>query len=41
MTPFGIVYVDYPTQERVPKDSFYRYRDLIESNRPARVGSSR
>jgi beta-glucosidase len=21
---FGIVYVDYPTQERVPKDSFYR-----------------
>jgi beta-glucosidase len=26
---FGIVYVDYPTQERVPKDSFYRYRDLI------------
>ena len=26
---FGIVYVDYPTLERVPKDSFYRYRDLI------------
>jgi beta-glucosidase len=26
---FGLVYVDYPTLERVPKDSFYRYRDLI------------
>ena len=26
---FGIVYVDYPTQERVPKDSFYGFRDLI------------
>ena len=26
---FGIVYIDYPTLERVPKDSFYRYRDLI------------
>jgi len=26
---FGIVYVDYPTLERVPKSSFYRYRDLI------------
>ncbi len=36
---FGIVYVDYPTQERVPKDSFYRYRDLIASSRPAPVGS--
>jgi beta-glucosidase len=38
---FGIVYVDYPTQERVPKDSFYRYRDLIASSRPAPVGSRR
>ncbi len=28
---FGIVYVDYPTLERVPKDSFYWYRDLIGS----------
>jgi beta-glucosidase len=26
---FGIVYVDYPTLERVPKSSFYWYRDLI------------
>ena len=28
---FGIVYVDYPTLERVPKDSFYWYRDWISS----------
>ena len=26
---FGLVYVDYPTLERIPKDSFYWYRDLI------------
>ena len=26
---FGIVYVDYETLERVPKASFYWYRDLI------------
>ncbi|HXH97281.1 MAG TPA: family 1 glycosylhydrolase, partial [Gaiellaceae bacterium] len=26
---FGLVYVDYPTLERVPKDSFYWYRDAI------------
>jgi beta-glucosidase len=31
---FGIVYVDYPTLERVPKDSFYWYRDFIASHRP-------
>ncbi len=31
---FGIVYVDYPTQERVPKDSFYWYRDFIAQQRP-------
>ena len=30
---FGIVYVDYPTLERVPKDSFFWYRDLIAANR--------
>jgi beta-glucosidase len=28
---FGIVYIDYPTLERVPKDSFYWYRDFIGS----------
>jgi len=32
---FGIVYVDYPTLERIPKDSFYWYRDLIASRRGA------
>ncbi len=26
---FGIVYVDYPTLARIPKDSFYWFRDLI------------
>jgi beta-glucosidase len=30
---FGIVYVDYPTLERVPKDSFRAYRDLIAEHR--------
>jgi beta-glucosidase len=30
---FGIVYVDYPTQERIPKASFRWYRDLIASGR--------
>ena len=28
---FGIVYIDYPTLGRVPKDSFYWYRDFIAS----------
>jgi len=32
---FGIVYVDFPTLERVPKDSFYWYRDLIASRHGA------
>ncbi|MPZ28302.1 MAG: beta-glucosidase [Micromonosporaceae bacterium] len=26
---FGLIYVDYPTQRRVPKDSAWWYRDLI------------
>ena len=30
---FGLVYVDYPTQKRIPKDSFYEYRDLIRAHR--------
>jgi len=34
---FGLVYVDYPTLERVPKDSFHWYRGLIAS----RQGASR
>jgi beta-glucosidase len=36
---FGIVYIDYPTQERVPKDSFHRYRELIAASRQP-VGSA-
>lgn len=30
---FGLVYVDYATLERVPKGSFYWYRDFIEGTR--------
>ncbi len=30
---FGLVYVDYPTLERVPKGSFYWYRDFIAAQR--------
>jgi beta-glucosidase len=30
---FGLVYVDYPTLERVPKDSFYWYRDFVAAQR--------
>jgi beta-glucosidase len=26
---FGLVYIDYPTLERIPKSSFYWYRDHI------------
>lgn len=29
---FGLIYVDYPTQRRIPKDSFSWYRDIIRSN---------
>lgn len=29
---FGIVYVDYDTQARIPKASAYWYRDLIQAN---------
>jgi beta-glucosidase len=29
---FGIVYVDYPTQRRIPKDSAFWFGRLIESN---------
>ena len=32
---FGIVYIDFPTLERVPKDSFYWYRDLLGSRQGA------
>ena len=36
---FGIVYVDYPTLERVPKASFRWYRDLIARQRSARAAA--
>jgi beta-glucosidase len=36
---FGLVYVDYPTQERVPKDSFFWYRDMIAANRAAALAA--
>lgn len=29
---FGLVYVDYRTQERIIKDSAYVYRDIIKTN---------
>lgn len=29
---FGLVYVDYETMNRIPKDSAYWYRDVIRSN---------
>ena len=29
---FGLIYVDYNTQKRVPKDSAYWYKDIIASN---------
>ena len=29
---FGLVYVDYATQERIPKDSYHWYRTVAESN---------
>jgi beta-glucosidase len=32
---FGIVYVDYPTQRRIPKRSALWYRDLITSRNGA------
>jgi beta-glucosidase len=30
---FGLVHVDYPSQKRTPKASFYWYRDFIASQR--------
>ncbi|MEW6498237.1 MAG: GH1 family beta-glucosidase [Cyanobacteriota bacterium] len=30
---FGITYIDYPTQERIPKASFEWYQECIRSNR--------
>ena len=30
---FGLVFVDYPTLERIPKDSFHWYREVIAQAR--------
>jgi beta-glucosidase len=32
---FGIVYVHYPTQERIPKDSARWYSEVVRRNGPA------
>lgn len=37
---FGLVYVDYATLERVPKDSFYWYCDFIARERAAALRSA-
>lgn len=29
---FGLVYTNYETLERIPKDSFYWYKKVIEEN---------
>jgi len=29
---FGLIYVDFETQKRIPKDSFYWYRKVVRSN---------
>jgi beta-glucosidase len=36
---FGLVYVDYPTLARIPKGSFFWYRDLIAAARANRVAA--
>jgi beta-glucosidase len=36
---FGITYVDYPTQRRIPKASFHWYAALIEASRERRAAS--
>ena len=28
---FGLIFVDYPTGNRIPKESFYWYRDVIST----------
>lgn len=30
---FGLIYIDYPTQKRIPKDSFYWYQGVIQNNK--------
>ena len=35
---FGLIHVHYPTLERIPKSSYYWYRDFIGAQRRAAVG---
>ncbi len=28
---FGLIYIDFPTGRRIPKDSFHWYQNLIQS----------
>ncbi len=30
---FGLIYVDYQTQKRYPKNSFYRYKEIIKNRK--------
>ncbi|MBD2091459.1 beta-glucosidase [Microcoleus sp. FACHB-1515] len=30
---FGLIYIDYPTQQRIPKSSYHWYRECIRQNR--------
>ena len=30
---FGLVYVDYETQKRYPKDSYYRYKEIVKNRK--------
>ncbi len=30
---FGIVYVDFPTQKRIPKDSFYFLKKIFQNKK--------
>ena len=30
---FGLVYMDYRSCDRIPKDSFYWYKELIKQNK--------
>jgi beta-glucosidase len=36
---FGIVYVDYVSQKRIPKDSFHWYKQVIQSNGTSLAGN--
>ena len=30
---FGLIYVDFKTQERIPKQSYYEYQKVITENK--------